>query len=88
MAFSRSRERRVSGVVWLGAFSFCQSLGDGGLGRAGRVGLPADFERGRGHGGEVGGYGEDAVEFAVWEGCGHGGGDAGYDSVVLIDDQS
>lgn len=34
MAFSRSRERRVSGVVWLGAFSFCQSLGDGG-GQAG-----------------------------------------------------
>ena len=41
---------------------------------------PSDFECWRCHGGELGGDGEDAVEFAVRERCCHGGGDAGEDS--------
>ena len=44
-------------------------------------GLPAHFERGGGHWGELGIYGEDAVEFSVGEGGSYGGGDAGEDSI-------
>ena len=43
----------------------------------GRCVLPADFEGGRGEGGELGCEGEDAVEFPVGVGRGDGGGDAG-----------
>ena len=43
--------------------------------------LPSDFEGGRGHRREFGTYSEDAVEFAVGEGGGDFGGDAGKDSV-------
>lgn len=43
-------------------------------------GLPADFEGGGGHGGELGVDGEDAVEFSIGEGGGYGSGDASEDS--------
>lgn len=65
-------------------------VGAGGLGggirerkEKKRAALPADFECGRGHGRELGGDVEDAVEFAVGEGLRYGCGYAGYDSVVL-----
>ena len=48
-----------------------------------RGSAPADLEGGGRHGRELGGDGEDAVEFAVGEGRGHFGGDAGEDSVVV-----
>ncbi len=51
-----------------------------GEGRGGQV--PAWFVAGGCHGGELGDYGEDAVEFAVGEGGGDGGGGAGEDSGV------
>ena len=43
--------------------------------------VPADFERRRRYGGQLGRDGEDTVEFAVGEGLRHFGGDAGEDSV-------
>ncbi len=46
-------------------------------------GLPADFEGGGGHGGELGVYGEDAIEFSIGEGGGYGSGDASEDSNCL-----
>jgi len=46
--------------------------------------LPADFEGGGCDGGELGGDGEDAVEFAVGVGGRYGGGDAGEDSGVML----
>lgn len=43
-------------------------------------GLPADFEGGGGHGGELGIYGEDTIEFSIGERGGYAGGDASEDS--------
>ena len=45
----------------------------GEKGKLGREGLPADFEGGRGHWGELGVYGEDAIELAVGEGSSDAG---------------
>ena len=94
MATSRRRERWVSRSVCL---LVCVGFGGFGVGD-GRMawgadsdrgdnaglgeGLPADFEGGRGHGGELGVYGENAVEFSVGEGGGDVGGDAGEDPIV------
>ena len=50
--------------------------------RKGERGLPAGFEAGGCHGGELGRYGEDAVEFAVGEGGGNGCCGAGENSRI------
>lgn len=44
----------------------------------------AGFEGRRGHGGELGCYGEEAVEGAIWERGGDLGGDVCYDSVIKV----
>lgn len=41
-----------------------------------RMSSPSDFKRRGCHGGELGGNGEDAVEFSVGKWRGYGGGDA------------
>lgn len=88
---SRRRERWVEGSVDLGRerVQYRGGLGLGdlewmwcgeGKGDGGQV--PAWFVAGGCHGGELGGYGEDAVEFAVGEGSGDGGGGAGENSGI------
>jgi len=62
----------LGGFEWMGGH---EGKGDGGK-------VPAWFVAGGCHGGELGGYCEDAVEFAVGEGGGDGGGGAGEDSGV------
>jgi len=67
----------VVGWDW-GLAKECESTR--GYGKAGQV--PAWFVAGGCHWGELGGDGEDAVEFAIGEGGGYGGGRAGEDSEV------
>lgn len=75
MAFSRMRERMTSASVGLGD-SVREVLGLWDIG----LDVPADFEGGRGHGGEFGDDLEDAVELALGEGCCYFGGYADNDS--------
>ncbi len=88
---SRRRERWVEGSVDLGRerVQYCGGLGVGrfrmdggrwGKGEGGQV--PAWFVAGGCHGGELGGYGENAVECAVREGGGDRGGGTGENSEV------
>lgn len=75
MAFSRRRERSVSVGVGLASEKdglVCGWETELGKGREEAAALPADFECWRGHGGELGRDGEDAVEFAVGEGLRYG----------------
>lgn len=91
---SRRWERWVEGSVDLGRerVQYRGGLGVGGVskgcgkmrgkGKGDRGKVPAWFVARGCHGGELGGYGEDAIELAVGEGSGDGGGGAGEDSGV------